>query len=80
MIRHAQGNPSQPDVKFYKSMAQELFFNVRKLYSQIEAHYEAGVEVGRVGSQMAVSRVNEHLMVIFLLNLHRALLSTVVDC
>ncbi|KAI1651018.1 uncharacterized protein F4817DRAFT_216285 [Daldinia loculata] len=53
MIRHAQGNPSQPDVKFYKSMAQELFFNVRKLYSQIEAHYEAGVEVGRVGSQMA---------------------------
>ncbi|KAI2468158.1 hypothetical protein F4781DRAFT_422875 [Annulohypoxylon bovei var. microspora] len=53
MIRHAQGNPSNPEVKFYNSMAAELFFNVRKLYSQIEAHYENGVEIGRVGSQMA---------------------------
>ncbi|KAI1778988.1 hypothetical protein F4818DRAFT_437789 [Hypoxylon cercidicola] len=53
MIRHAQGNPSNPEVKFYKDMAAELFFNVRKLYSQIEAHYEDGVVVGRVGSQMA---------------------------
>lgn len=53
MIRHAQGNPSNPEVKFYKDMAAELFFNVRKLYSQIEAHYEDGVEIGRVGSQMA---------------------------
>lgn len=55
MIRHAQGNPSNPEVKFFKDMAAELFFNVRKLYSQIEAHYEDGVEIGRVGSQMAVS-------------------------
>ncbi|KAI0172750.1 hypothetical protein GGR52DRAFT_580448 [Hypoxylon sp. FL1284] len=53
MIRHAQGNPSNPEVKFYKDMAAELFFNVRKLYSQIEAHYEDGVDIGRVGSQMA---------------------------
>lgn len=53
MIRHAQGNPSNPEVKFFKDMAAELFFNVRKLYSQIEAHYEDGVEIGRVGSQMA---------------------------
>lgn len=53
MIRHAQGNPSNPEVKFYKDMAAELFFNVRKLYSQIEAHYEDDVEIGRVGSQMA---------------------------
>ncbi|KAI2620544.1 hypothetical protein GGR54DRAFT_104232 [Hypoxylon sp. NC1633] len=53
MIRYAQGNPSNPDVRFYKDMAAELFFNVRKLYSQIEAHYEDGVEIGRVGSQMA---------------------------
>ncbi|KAI1379170.1 hypothetical protein F4677DRAFT_442897 [Hypoxylon crocopeplum] len=53
MIRHAQGNPSNPEVRFYKDMAAELFFNVRKLYSQIEAHYEDAVEIGRVGSQMA---------------------------
>ncbi|KAI1760943.1 hypothetical protein GGR53DRAFT_525584 [Hypoxylon sp. FL1150] len=53
MIRHAQGNPSNPEVKFYKDMAAEMFFNVRKLYSQIEAHYEDGIEIGRVGSQMA---------------------------
>ncbi|KAI1456772.1 hypothetical protein F4805DRAFT_467800 [Annulohypoxylon moriforme] len=53
MIRHAQGNPSNPEVKFYNSMAAELFFNVRKLYSQIDAHYENGIEIGRVGSQMA---------------------------
>ncbi|KAI1137451.1 hypothetical protein F5Y05DRAFT_404657 [Hypoxylon sp. FL0543] len=53
MIRHSRGNPSNPEATFYKGMAQELFFNVRKLYSQIEAHYEDGVEIGRVGSQMA---------------------------
>ncbi|KAI0839575.1 hypothetical protein F5Y06DRAFT_295602 [Hypoxylon sp. FL0890] len=53
MIRHSRGNPSNPESTFYRSMAQELFFNVRKLYSQIEAHYEDGVEIGRVGSQMA---------------------------
>ncbi|KAI0886238.1 uncharacterized protein GGS22DRAFT_126269 [Annulohypoxylon maeteangense] len=53
MIRHAQGNPSNPEVKFYNNMAAELFFNVRKLYSQIDAHYENGIEIGRVGSQMA---------------------------
>ncbi|KAI1391939.1 uncharacterized protein F4822DRAFT_425157 [Hypoxylon trugodes] len=53
MIRHADGNPSNPEVTFYKGMARELFFNVRKLYSQIEAHYEDGVEGKRVGSQMA---------------------------
>ncbi|KAI1472556.1 uncharacterized protein F4812DRAFT_454370 [Daldinia caldariorum] len=53
MIRHAQGNPAHRDFAFYKKMARELFFNVRKLYSQIEAHYEPGVEVKRVGSQMA---------------------------
>ncbi|KAI0113845.1 hypothetical protein F4776DRAFT_333241 [Hypoxylon sp. NC0597] len=53
MIRHSHGNPSSPEVMFYKNMAQELFFHVRKLYSQIEAHYEDGVDIGRVGSQMA---------------------------
>ncbi|KAI1101015.1 hypothetical protein F4804DRAFT_317239 [Jackrogersella minutella] len=53
MIRYAQGDPSNPEVKFYNSMAAELFFNVRKLYSQIETHYEDGVDIGRVGSQMA---------------------------
>ncbi|KAI1801687.1 hypothetical protein F4811DRAFT_441960 [Daldinia bambusicola] len=53
MICHAQGNPAHRDFAFYKKMARELFFNVRKLYSQIEAHYEPGVEVERVGSQMA---------------------------
>ncbi|KAK6956198.1 hypothetical protein Daesc_001471 [Daldinia eschscholtzii] len=59
MIRHAQGNPAHPDVAFYKRMAQELFFNVRKLYSQIEAHYEPGIEVERVGSQMAPVDVHQ---------------------
>lgn len=58
MIRYAEGNPSNHEVRFYKSMAAELFFNVRKLYSQIKAHYEDGIEIGRVGSQMAVSRVS----------------------
>lgn len=58
MIRHAQGNPSNPEVKFYTNMAAELFFNVRKLYSQIDAHYESGIDIGRVGSQMAVSTYN----------------------
>ncbi|KAI0385025.1 hypothetical protein F5Y04DRAFT_246687 [Hypomontagnella monticulosa] len=53
MIRYAQGNPSSHEVGFYKSMAAELFYNVRLLYSQIEAHYEEGIEIGRVGSQMA---------------------------
>ncbi|KAI2637945.1 hypothetical protein GGS26DRAFT_603599 [Hypomontagnella submonticulosa] len=53
MIRYAEGNPSNHEVRFYKSMAAELFFNVRKLYSQIKAHYEDGIEIGRVGSQMA---------------------------
>ncbi|KAL7621564.1 hypothetical protein AAE478_008889 [Parahypoxylon ruwenzoriense] len=53
MIRLAQGNPSNPEVRFYKNMAAELFFNVRKLYSQIEAHFEDGIVVERVGSQMA---------------------------
>ncbi|KAI8962646.1 hypothetical protein F5Y11DRAFT_347316 [Daldinia sp. FL1419] len=53
MIRHAQGSTNNPDVRFYKDMAFELFYQVRKLYSQIEAHYEPGIEVGRVGSQMA---------------------------
>ncbi|KAI0897497.1 hypothetical protein F4806DRAFT_403520 [Annulohypoxylon nitens] len=53
MIRQAQGNPSNPEVKFYTNMAAELFFNVRKLYSQIDAHYESGIDIGRVGSQMA---------------------------
>ncbi|KAI5860727.1 hypothetical protein GGS23DRAFT_613629 [Durotheca rogersii] len=54
MIRLAQGDPTTcPEVRFYKTMAEELFFNVRKLYEQIEAHFEDGVTIGRVGSQMA---------------------------
>ncbi|KAI1079693.1 hypothetical protein F5B20DRAFT_543271 [Whalleya microplaca] len=57
MIRLAQGNPSNPEVRFYKNMAAELFGNVRKLYEQIDVHFEDGVIVERVGSQMAVFTV-----------------------
>lgn len=53
MIRFAEGNPSNPEVRFYKDMAAELFFNVRKLYSQIEAHYDEGFGIDKIGSQMA---------------------------
>lgn len=61
MIRFAEGNPSNPEVRFYKDMAAELFFNVRKLYSQIEAHYDEGFGIDKIGSQMAVSRVHTPL-------------------
>ncbi|KAI0008610.1 hypothetical protein F4779DRAFT_586007 [Xylariaceae sp. FL0662B] len=57
MIRLAEGDLSNPEVRFYKNMATELFCNVRRLYEQIDVHFEDGVVIERVGSQMAVFTV-----------------------
>lgn len=57
MIRHAQGDPSNPEVKFYQNMSNDLFCNVRVLYEQIDAHFEDGTPIESLGSQMAVSNV-----------------------
>ncbi|KAI1343357.1 hypothetical protein F5Y15DRAFT_231859 [Xylariaceae sp. FL0016] len=56
MIRHAHGNPANPEVRFYQQMATELFCNVRLLHEQVDAHFEHGTPVESLGSQMAVSR------------------------
>ncbi|KAI1124272.1 hypothetical protein F5Y10DRAFT_32688 [Nemania abortiva] len=53
MIRHAQGDPSNPEVKFYQNMSNDLFCNVRVLYEQIDAHFEDGTPIESLGSQMA---------------------------
>ncbi|KAI1176403.1 hypothetical protein F4777DRAFT_597729 [Nemania sp. FL0916] len=53
MIRHAQGDPSNPEVRFYQNMSNDLFCNVRVLYEQIDAHFEAGTPIESLGSQMA---------------------------
>lgn len=57
MIRHAQGDPSNPEVRFYQNMSNDLFCNVRVLYEQIDAHFEDGTPIESLGSQMAVSDV-----------------------
>jgi hypothetical protein len=57
MIRHAQGDPSDPEVRFYQNMSNDLFCNVRVLYEQIDAHFEGGTPIESLGSQMAVSDV-----------------------
>ncbi|KAI1814583.1 hypothetical protein GGS20DRAFT_403986 [Poronia punctata] len=53
MIRHAQGDPSDPEVRFYQNMSNDLFCNVRVLYEQVDAHFEGGTPVESLGSQMA---------------------------
>ncbi|GAP86614.1 putative related to general repressor of transcription [Rosellinia necatrix] len=53
MIRHSQGDPSNPEVKFYQNMSNDLFCNVRVLYEQIDAHFEDGTPIESLGSQMA---------------------------
>lgn len=53
MIRHAQGDSSDPEVRFYQNMANDLFCNVRVLYEQIDAHFEDGTPIESLGSQMA---------------------------
>ncbi|KAI0487260.1 hypothetical protein F4859DRAFT_509832 [Xylaria cf. heliscus] len=53
MIRHAQGDPSNPEVRFYQNMSNDLFCNVRVLYEQIDAHFEDGTPIESLGSQMA---------------------------
>ncbi|KAI1311207.1 hypothetical protein F5Y03DRAFT_323879 [Xylaria venustula] len=53
MIRHAQGDPSNPEVKFYQNMSNDLFCNVRVLYEQVDAHFEDGTPIESLGSQMA---------------------------
>ncbi|KAI1825822.1 hypothetical protein F4861DRAFT_537630 [Xylaria intraflava] len=53
MIRHAQGDPSNPEVRFYQNMANDLFCNVRVLYEQIDAHFDEGAPIESLGSQMA---------------------------
>ncbi|KAI0393374.1 hypothetical protein F5Y17DRAFT_458946 [Xylariaceae sp. FL0594] len=53
MIRHAQGDPNDPEVRFYRNMSNDLFCNVRVLYEQIDAHFEGGTPVESLGSQMA---------------------------
>ncbi|RWA08310.1 hypothetical protein EKO27_g6788 [Xylaria grammica] len=53
MIRHAQGDPSNPEVKFYQNMSNDLFINVRVLYEQVDAHFEDGTPIESLGSQMA---------------------------
>ncbi|KAJ3578167.1 hypothetical protein NPX13_g2397 [Xylaria arbuscula] len=53
MIRHAQGDPSNPEVKFYQNMSNDLFCNVRVLYEQVDAHFEEGTPIESLGSQMA---------------------------
>ncbi|KAI0400408.1 hypothetical protein F4802DRAFT_485094 [Xylaria palmicola] len=53
MIRHAQGDPTNPEVKFYQNMSNDLFCNVRVLYEQIDAHFEDGTPIESLGSQMA---------------------------
>ncbi len=57
MIRHAQGDPSNPEVKFYQNMSNDLFCNVRVLYEQVDAHFEDGTPIESLGSQMAVGDV-----------------------
>ncbi|KAI1437020.1 hypothetical protein GGR50DRAFT_692742 [Xylaria sp. CBS 124048] len=53
MIRHTQGDPSNPEVRFYQNMANDLFCNVRVLYEQIDAHFDEGTPIESLGSQMA---------------------------
>ncbi|KAI8623386.1 hypothetical protein F5Y19DRAFT_481753 [Xylariaceae sp. FL1651] len=53
MIRHAQGDPSDPEVRFYQNMSNDLFVNVRVLYEQVDAHFEEGTPIESLGSQMA---------------------------
>ncbi|KAI0162190.1 hypothetical protein GGR57DRAFT_314241 [Xylariaceae sp. FL1272] len=53
MLRHAQGDPSNPEVRFYQDMANDLFMNVRVLYEQIDAHFENGTPIESLGSQMS---------------------------
>lgn len=53
MIRHAQGDSSDPEVRFYQNMANDLFCNVRVLYEQVDAHFEDGTPIESLGSQMA---------------------------
>lgn len=53
MIRHAQGDSSDPEARFYQNMANDLFCNVRVLYEQIDAHFEDGTPIESLGSQMA---------------------------
>ncbi|TGJ85678.1 hypothetical protein E0Z10_g3116 [Xylaria hypoxylon] len=53
MIRHAQGDPTNPEVKFYQNMSNDLFINVRVLYEQVDAHFEDGTPIESLGSQMA---------------------------
>ncbi|KAI1501631.1 hypothetical protein F5X99DRAFT_381949 [Biscogniauxia marginata] len=57
MLRHAHGNPANPEVRFYQNMASELFCNVRLLYEQIDSHFETGTPVESLGSQMAAFTV-----------------------
>ncbi|KAF2970674.1 hypothetical protein GQX73_g2885 [Xylaria multiplex] len=53
MIRHAQGDQSNPEVRFYQNMSNDLFVNVRVLYEQVDAHFEDGTPIESLGSQMA---------------------------
>ncbi|KAJ8123402.1 hypothetical protein ONZ43_g643 [Nemania bipapillata] len=71
MIRHAQGDPSNPEVKFYQNMSNDLFCNVRVLYEQIDAHFE-DVDVQHVGNDLQAAQAEGRMIYARSLDILRA--------